>query len=560
MLSAKLLTTVGGAGGGEPTDNLILPVGDSKSSGDSWRTLLTTLLTTVSSRTYSLHTSTGFAADGATIATIAAIVDAQLADASGSANIALINLGANDVVSLPAEATWKANLTYVIDALLVKWPNVSVYVARPWRRNYATECDTLASWIAAVVGTYPSGVAVGMDERVWLEGGDDGATMTADGIHYGTAGQTAAAVQWEAVLVGSGVWTPVYMLRDDFTTAAAAPLTSPRSAEPGPGMLTVTDVENKLSVSGEALQIASGRTVPVSLDPAVFETNATVRAVGYAAIFKFSVVTHVNGPYIGFSALSSPTANSNIAVYTSGNVITGRFYGQSDVNLLPYSNGEQITGVVILQTNRATILIKKAGVWYVGYVSLAGSTNYRAFVGNYSSIGISVDFLRTLMLPAPFSTDYGFASQQLAGARSAGDTLTHAANCLLEWTQTAIPSALQTEVRFRIQDATNYWQVTVDSTGALDLDEVVAGTPTQRGTAAGVIANGDRIVVIADGTTIRVYEANTLRITYTSAANFATATAGKLETEGTGGSVSDLVSWPRTLTGSAAAILDQVSA
>jgi hypothetical protein len=39
-----------------------------------------------------------------------------------------------------------------------------------------------------------------MDERVWLEGGDDGATMTTDGVHYSSAGQTACAAAWQTVL------------------------------------------------------------------------------------------------------------------------------------------------------------------------------------------------------------------------------------------------------------------------------------------------------------------------------------------------------------------------
>lgn len=93
------------------------------------------------------------------------------------------------------------------------------------------------------------------------------------------------------------------------------------------------------------------------------------------------------------------------------------------------------------------------------------------------------------------------------------------------------------------------------------LNEVVAGTPTSRGTgAAGSIANGQRLVVIADGSTIRVYANNVLKTTYTTATNFATSTAGVLASLGTGGAVADLIAWPRTLSGSAAAILDRYSA
>jgi len=45
------------------------------------------------------------------------------------------------------------------------------------------------------------GVAyLGHDERVWLEGGDDGATMTTDGRHYSAAGQAECAAQWRSVI------------------------------------------------------------------------------------------------------------------------------------------------------------------------------------------------------------------------------------------------------------------------------------------------------------------------------------------------------------------------
>jgi lysophospholipase L1-like esterase len=145
-------------------------------------------------------TGTGFLArGGATIASQQALIDADLATMTAAGNIwirsIIVNFGANDVSSLPAEATWKANLDYVLDALHVKYPNASVYVTRPWRRGFAAECNTLATWIAAELVARSTWAFVGDDERVWLEGGDDGATMSVDGIHYSTAGQAVAASQ-----------------------------------------------------------------------------------------------------------------------------------------------------------------------------------------------------------------------------------------------------------------------------------------------------------------------------------------------------------------------------
>lgn len=177
----------------------ILFVGDSKSAGDTWLSFLPQLLNETGNYNYqSVTTATGI--PGATVASAKATVISAIAAATRDAHVCTINYGASDVASLPVEATWKADMQAVVDAVRAKWAGCRVFIARPWRRDYGDECDTLAGWIDDIVATYASGVYVGIDERVWLEGGDDGATMTVDGIHYSVAGQTAGAAAWFAVI------------------------------------------------------------------------------------------------------------------------------------------------------------------------------------------------------------------------------------------------------------------------------------------------------------------------------------------------------------------------
>lgn len=133
---------------------------------------------------------------GQTVASMKARVDADLAAASGTPDFILCNLGANDVGSMPVEATWKANYQYIFSAMRTKWTNVKIYVMRPWRRGYATECNTLASWIGDLVVSNPGVVYEGPDERVFLENGDDGVTYTGDGIHPNAVGYTLTATKW----------------------------------------------------------------------------------------------------------------------------------------------------------------------------------------------------------------------------------------------------------------------------------------------------------------------------------------------------------------------------
>lgn len=127
-------------------------------------------------------------------------VDANLSSVNGTARWVWLNFGANDVGSMPAEATWKANMTSIINSVRAKWPGVKVFITRPWRRNFATECNTLASWITDICALYASDVVVGDDERIWLENGDNGTTRTDDGIHPNAGAQSIEAAVKIAVM------------------------------------------------------------------------------------------------------------------------------------------------------------------------------------------------------------------------------------------------------------------------------------------------------------------------------------------------------------------------
>ena len=70
----------------------------------------------------------------------------------------------------------------------------------------------------------------------------------------------------------------------------AAPITSPRTCEPGPGLLLVVDTENKLSISNLALACTGGKASPAYGDPGVWLARQTPALLlrksvaGYAAV------------------------------------------------------------------------------------------------------------------------------------------------------------------------------------------------------------------------------------------------------------------------------------
>lgn len=358
----------------------------------------------------------------------------------------------------------------------------------------------------------------------------------------------------------------IYLLRDEFTTDRAAGAVNGTAAEPGPGTRTVVDSGGNMSIASGQIQVAA--TVGGGDPGLVYADIPVVRAAGVALIAS---IDHTNRRVaVGFNTDTTPTATGEYnavysdyaggppALYAGGAYVPGGSLGDTTV-------GKTYLVSLVLRSTGVYALIKSTEdalypEWTLLWVANEGNAaTLYAFWGIRTVALDPMQFVRVAQLTAPWNaSDYGIATQRLAGARSAGDTFTHEANCLIEFTVATLPGAgTQIELRFRVQDATNYWQVTVDSTGALDLDEVVAGVVTQRGTAAGVIANGDRIVITAVGQTIKVYEANTLRITYATAANFVTETDGELETEGTGGAVTNIVSWPRVLSGATLAELQR---
>lgn len=146
--------------------------------------------------TYRLGTS------GATVATKAASIAADLALVTDAPEFIFFNLGANDMAGALTEATWKANLRTILDAMRAKWPGAQIYLTRPWRRTFTTSPATLGTWLSDVraEAAYSSFVYLGDDERVYLENGDNGVTYTGDGLHPNRAGYILKAAATQTVI------------------------------------------------------------------------------------------------------------------------------------------------------------------------------------------------------------------------------------------------------------------------------------------------------------------------------------------------------------------------
>jgi lysophospholipase L1-like esterase len=137
---------------------------------------------------------------GWTTAVLQDNIDAYLAAlGAGTPAHILINIGVNDLYGAMVEGTIKADLLYILAALHTKFPGVPCYFMRPWSRAKPTEANTYAGWIDDLVAG-DALARLGPDERIFLEGGDDGATWTSDGVHPTNAGYTLTATKWREAI------------------------------------------------------------------------------------------------------------------------------------------------------------------------------------------------------------------------------------------------------------------------------------------------------------------------------------------------------------------------
>lgn len=339
-----------------------------------------------------------------------------------------------------------------------------------------------------------------------------------------------------------------YLLLDQFNTSKS-PLLS-RAAEPGPGILALTQVDGQFSISGGKL-VFPAQSTPVWGDLG-FAYAPLNRSIGRA------LLTSLNHSAIGGSdammgwlsnGFSSTNALGCLRLLASGFAVYAST-GTENVTSLGSGSTGVAYDVAIICRSTGYLYFVRGGI-YTNWTLLwpgKGDSSATIYPGlaNYDAAG-TVDDFRVLDLPAPYTTDYGISTQRLVSP-SGGATFAHTADCLLDFTVTTLPSSgTAILVYFRKQDSNNYWRILVNSAGDFQLTEVVAASGTQRGLASGVVANGQRIVVVAEGSTIKGYSNNFLRWTYSSATNFATQTAAELNSLGTGGVLSEIVTWPRTV-------------
>lgn len=294
----------------------------------------------------------------------------------------------------------------------------------------------------------------------------------------------------------------VWLLLDQFITDDAAPVTSPRTCEPGPGSVQFTDTENLLNIAGGEVSMSAVNTVTNT--PLVEAAAMFARATGrlFQARAKRSSTVGANNltPWIGWRT------NAGESILP----------GESSTNSQIFPGSVPIREFVTVNVyNLYSIVLRSAGCWIfldnkLVWVNLNDTTaNMNPGIRQNSTgrRGMVVDYIgiRDLLPAAVWGNDFGIAAMTDTTIVS-NDTFTGTADAIndFNFTLPGTPAANdEVTMEYRRLDANNKWKAYMKRNAgntAWDflLDSVAAGTPTNRITVTGVSA--DLIRVIAEGT------------------------------------------------------------
>lgn len=186
-------------------------MGDSKITATyNWFTSALGTLTTNTPSHPTVETPARFAVGGKTVKYWRDNIDTRIAAETARPDKCVIILGANDLSAGadnytqdgadPTSAVWKANFAYILDALHTWNPSMEIWLGLVWRQGYDSACNTIDDTLIPAVMSGRAYCHLGMDERVYIKAGDNGATNTVDGVHPNAAGNVVYAAQYVTLL------------------------------------------------------------------------------------------------------------------------------------------------------------------------------------------------------------------------------------------------------------------------------------------------------------------------------------------------------------------------
>lgn len=265
-----------------------------------------------------------------------------------------------------------------------------------------------------------------------------------------------------SAIVGSGggapfvPTAPTLLLDDQFTTPVAATLASPRTCEPGPGTI---------SIATPGASIISGgnfdSTPTASNTPTVYDTTLRAELTGLAMAClglgaTGSGLTHAAG--WDENASGSPTIGMRKGITGKPTNITG-VEVFLDLDDMSTANDKWLVSVRLGSGWYVNFVRASSGNWYILDMAkqTPGTSMHAGFRDAASSGGVQVSRLMVAQLFDDFATLFSWAD--INEAPAAGPTTLMASAdfvCMIDLS-TNPTGAERVELKFREQDANNYW-------------------------------------------------------------------------------------------------------
>jgi len=374
---------------------------------------------------------------------------------------------------------------------------------------------------------------------------DIGAGVCVDGAGNGNV----AATQFSIVTI-------LMLFNDTFTTDDAAPIATPRTAEPGPGTATITDANSIMSLAGGKL-VVNGTGV----NNEGYSGPQTTRAAGLCAAITLAAVTTGNTNVIagwGNTAAGNARATTNI-VAAGNNIISAASDGFTSGNLIVTLSFPHVR-YSILQTTGALEVIGDKFIW----ADLTGTGNWYPGVGvRANALNFTVDAMKVAILPSPWNSLTGIATGNNQTPAS-GDSITHDANGYIYFKWTCATNEVLI-INLRYTSDNDRWYIQCDQANStMKIFEVVSGTATERASQARTWTNATvyqiwifNNVLAANHIGVQARPINPANaagtvLTYSSASSGALLTTAKVTGFTTG---AFFVSYPYTIPAAALAVL-----
>jgi hypothetical protein len=301
----------------------------------------------------------------------------------------------------------------------------------------------------------------------------------------------------------------VYKMRDLFTTNASAPLSNPRTAEPGGQSITLVQTDGEFSISSSRLNFPAQGTPALGDQGFYHGTYSLVPGRVLMGTFRYTTSSIVY-PFAWSTANNlSLTTGSVIAFYLSSTNFRLRLGGGVfSHNALTSINSSTDYELAVMMRNAggAAVFIKGGAytAWTCWLVlnNLTITPAYGLFT-NFAAVG-TLDNLRIMDAPPPFNDDYGYAVLNQANPVSGTDYLTSAhaddnapgkGTFAIRFTTPSAFAGTSLGMRYRKTASDTYIEAFINTSGQVGLRQLNGGTPTGLITAGGSMAVNTSYVV-----------------------------------------------------------------